>query len=140
MPAKWLRRARLSRLSINACIPYRKLIGAFPNIYKERKMVESIPGDLPDLTTSPAAASPRLPTIGDICFNDDPPLVDYDGSGHMVACHLRRAEMTDIRKPSPGQESPLLEVKNPKVEFSIRQSFTKSISSGRKDCPRRERH
>ena len=33
--------------------------------------------------------------------------------------------MTDIRKPSPGQESPLLEVKNLKVEFSIRQSFYK---------------
>jgi oligopeptide/dipeptide ABC transporter ATP-binding protein len=81
---------------VNKCLhPYtEKLIGAFPNIYKERKMVESIPGDPPDLYNPPPGcrfAARCHKSIGDICFNEDPPLVDYDGSGHMVACHLRRA-------------------------------------------------
>lgn len=33
--------------------------------------------------------------------------------------------MSDVRKPSSGQDTPLLEVKNLKVEFSIRQGFFK---------------
>lgn len=80
---------------VKKCLhPYtEKLIGAFPNIYKERKMVDSIPGDPPDLYNPPRGcrfAARCHECIGDICIEQDPPLIDLDGSGHMVACHLRR--------------------------------------------------
>ncbi len=74
--------------------PYtEKLIGAFPNIYKERKMVDSIPGDPPNLFNPPEGcrfAARCAKCMGDICFKEEPPLIDIDGKGHMVACHLRR--------------------------------------------------
>ncbi len=80
---------------VDKCLhPYtEKLIGAFPNIYKERKMVDSIPGDPPNLYNPPAGcrfAARCHKCIGEICFTEEPPLIDYDGAGHMVACHLRR--------------------------------------------------
>lgn len=82
---------------VKKCLhPYtEKLIGAFPNIYKERKMVDSIPGDPPDLYNPPRGcrfAARCHKCIGDICREQDPPQIDFDGSGHMVACHLRRSE------------------------------------------------
>ncbi len=80
---------------VQRCLhPYtEKLIGAFPNIYKERRLVDSIPGDPPDLFNPPsgcrfAARCHRF--LGDICHEVEPPLLDADGSGHMVACHLGR--------------------------------------------------
>jgi len=78
----------------NCLHPYtEKLINAFPNIYKERKMVDSIPGDPPDLYNPPKGCrfAPRChKKIGSICDTQDPALIDYNGEEHSVACHLRR--------------------------------------------------
>jgi peptide/nickel transport system ATP-binding protein len=75
--------------------PYtEKLITAFPNMYKERTMVDSIPGDPPDLFNPPPGCrfAPRCHCRdGEHCGKDEPPLVDIDGNGHFAACHLRRA-------------------------------------------------
>jgi peptide/nickel transport system ATP-binding protein len=78
----------------NCFHPYtEKLINAFPNIYQERKMVDSIPGDPPDLYNPPKGCrfAPRChKKIGDICDSVEPTLIDYSGKEHFVACHLRR--------------------------------------------------
>ncbi len=72
--------------------PYtEKLIKAFPNIYGERKMVESIPGVPPNLLSPPqgcrfAARCHRK--IGDVCQTIDPVLKHSGNGGHLVACHL----------------------------------------------------
>ncbi len=77
--------------------PYtEKLISAFPNIYAERRMVDSIPGNPPDLFNPPPGCrfSARChKRIGEICDTVDPPLVDFDGNGHCVACHLRGGDV-----------------------------------------------
>lgn len=79
----------------NSLHPYtKKLLSAFPNIYGERKMVDSIPGDPPDLYNPPAGCrfSERCHMIDSRICNpyEDPPLIDYTGNNHFVACHLRR--------------------------------------------------
>lgn len=80
----------------NSLHPYtQKLISAFPDIYGDRKMVESIPGDPPDLYNPPKGCrfAQRCHLINGqkICEVDiAPPLIDYTGNGHYVACHLRR--------------------------------------------------
>jgi len=78
----------------NCIHPYtEKLISAFPNIYKERKMVDSIQGDPPDLYNPPLGCrfAPRChKRIGDICDNKEPALINYNEKEHFVACHLRR--------------------------------------------------
>ena len=82
---------------VSLCLhPYtEKLIGAFPNIYKERRMVDSIPGDPPDLFTPPPGcrfAERCHKCLGEICRTVEPSLIDYDGKGHFVACHLRKGD------------------------------------------------
>ena len=71
--------------------PYtEKLITSFPNIYKERKMVDSIPGDPPDLFNPPPGclfAERCHVCAGDICTKMEPPLTDITGKGHYAACH-----------------------------------------------------
>lgn len=79
----------------NSLHPYtKKLISAFPNIYGERRMVDSIPGDPPDLYNPPEGCrfAERCHMKKDtICIpGEAPPLIDYTGNGHYVACHLRR--------------------------------------------------
>ncbi len=80
----------------NSLHPYtKKLISAFPNIYAERKMVDSIPGDPPDLYTPPPGCrfAKRCHMVGgkEVCQVEiHPPLIDYTGKGHYVACHLWR--------------------------------------------------
>ncbi len=73
--------------------PYtEKLIGAFPNIYKERKMMDSIPGDPPDLFNPPLGcrfAARCHKKIDNLCDQQEPALIDYDGKGHYVACFLK---------------------------------------------------
>ena len=73
--------------------PYtEKLINAFPNIYKPRIMVDSIPGDPPDLFAPPAGcrSSPRCDrAIKGLCDAVEPPLINMGGE-HYVACHLRK--------------------------------------------------
>jgi peptide/nickel transport system ATP-binding protein len=75
--------------------PYtEKLITAFPNIYKERKMVDSIPGEPPNLFNPPSGCrfAPRCHIMaGERCVTNEPFLVDTDGNGHFTACHLRSA-------------------------------------------------
>ncbi|MDR1703273.1 MAG: ABC transporter ATP-binding protein [Clostridiales bacterium] len=71
--------------------PYtEKLITAFPNIYKERRMVDSIPGDPPDLFEPPKGcrfAERCHVKIGDVCECEEPVLTDITGKGHYAACH-----------------------------------------------------
>jgi peptide/nickel transport system ATP-binding protein len=75
--------------------PYtEKLITAFPNIYGARKMVDSIPGDPPDLYNPPPGCrfSARCHKVcGEICSTVEPELKDL-GGGHRVACHLYDGE------------------------------------------------
>lgn len=82
------------RVVMNPCHPYTyKLINSFPNIYRERVMVESIPGDPPSLFDPPAGcrfADRCHMVMGEKCRACDPLLEDIDGEGHFVACHLRR--------------------------------------------------
>ena len=72
--------------------PYtEKLIKAFPNIYGERKMVESIPGIPPNLLNPPTGcrfAERCHKKIGKICEEVVPELEAIKGEGHMVSCHL----------------------------------------------------
>jgi peptide/nickel transport system ATP-binding protein len=72
--------------------PYtEKLIKAFPNIYGERKMVESIPGVPPNLLNPPTGcrfAERCHKKIGKICEEVVPELETIKETGHMVACHL----------------------------------------------------
>jgi len=68
-----------------------KLIHAFPNIYQPRVMVESIPGDPPDLFNPPPGCrfSERCEhAVKGLCDCKEPTLVDMGGE-HFVACHLR---------------------------------------------------
>ncbi len=77
--------------------PYtQRLISSFPNIYKERVMVQSIPGDPPDLFDPPpgcrfAARCHMCPT--EQCRCVEPLLLDENNDKHFVACHLRREEV-----------------------------------------------
>ncbi|MDI9472358.1 MAG: ABC transporter ATP-binding protein [Tissierellia bacterium] len=75
--------------------PYtEKLIGAFPNIYKERKMVDSIPGDPPDLFDPPPGCrfAPRCTEcIQGLCDEVEPELLEVRPA-HYVACHRRKAD------------------------------------------------
>lgn len=71
-----------------------KLIHAFPNIYKERQMVESIPGDPPNLLDPPTGCRfwPRCEhAVKGLCDVQEPVLKDMGGE-HYVACHLRGGE------------------------------------------------
>jgi len=72
--------------------PYtEKLIKAFPNIYGEREMVESIPGFPPNLLDPQKGclfADRCHKKIGEICEKVDPDLIKVGGKNHMVACHL----------------------------------------------------
>jgi peptide/nickel transport system ATP-binding protein len=73
--------------------PYtEKLITAFPNIYKERKMVDSIPGDPPDLFNPPPGCrfAPRCHVRTEYCDHHEPLLSDaHISKGHFSACHIR---------------------------------------------------
>lgn len=73
--------------------PYtQKLISAFPNIYKERVMVESIPGDPPDLFNPPVGcrfADRCHMQQTEECRTLEPTLLDDIRPEHFVACHRR---------------------------------------------------
>ncbi len=71
--------------------PYtEKLISSFPDLTKERKMVESIPGSPPNLLDPPAGCyfHPRCEYATDICRQEAPELKSI-GTDHLVACHHR---------------------------------------------------
>lgn len=70
--------------------PYsEKLIKAFPNIYGEKTMVESIPGNPPNLLNPPSGCRfhPRCERCIPICQQNIPEFVDF-GNEHLVACHV----------------------------------------------------
>ncbi len=70
--------------------PYsEKLIKAFPNIYGAKTMVESIPGNPPNLLDPPAGCRfhPRCGKCIDICKKEMPEFVNF-GNEHFVACHV----------------------------------------------------
>jgi peptide/nickel transport system ATP-binding protein len=73
--------------------PYtRKLIEAFPDIYGERKLAQSIPGNPPSLLSPPEGCRfhPRCEFARDICRVSEPALVTI-GDDHLAACHCRGA-------------------------------------------------
>jgi oligopeptide/dipeptide ABC transporter ATP-binding protein len=70
--------------------PYtRKLLGAFPNIRADRRTLEVIPGQPPDLLNPPPGCrfAPRCAFVMPVCSEVVPPEVTFD-DGVRVACHL----------------------------------------------------
>jgi len=70
--------------------PYtEKLIKAFPNIYGDKRMVESIPGAPPNLLNPPKGCRfhPRCHKCIGVCKTVAPEYTVFDG-GHFVACHV----------------------------------------------------
>ena len=71
--------------------PYtRKLIQAFPDIYGERKLAQSIPGNPPSLLSPPEGCRfhPRCEFARDTCRTVEPVLVPM-GKDHLAACHCQ---------------------------------------------------
>jgi peptide/nickel transport system ATP-binding protein len=66
-----------------------KLLGAFPNIRADRRTLEVIPGQPPDLRNPPKACpfAARCPMVRDVCREVMPPEVTLP-DGVRVACHL----------------------------------------------------
>ena len=66
-----------------------KLLGAFPNIRADRRTLEVIPGQPPDLRDPPKACrfADRCPMARDLCRQVAPPEVTLP-DGVRVACHL----------------------------------------------------
>jgi len=70
--------------------PYtRKLVGSFPNINADRRTLEVIPGQPPDLLTPPPGCrfAPRCEFAMKVCTEVVPPEVRFS-DGVRVACHL----------------------------------------------------
>jgi oligopeptide/dipeptide ABC transporter ATP-binding protein len=70
--------------------PYtQKLLGAFPNIHSDRRALDVIPGQIPDLADPPPGCRfhPRCPFAMPVCSVVVPPEVTFD-DGVRVACHL----------------------------------------------------
>jgi len=74
--------------------PYtRALFSAFPSLYGPRQPLAGLPGEVPDLTSSPSGCRfrPRCPDAVDACARDDPALEAASGTATTeVACLLRR--------------------------------------------------
>jgi oligopeptide/dipeptide ABC transporter ATP-binding protein len=66
-----------------------KLLGAFPNIHADRRTLDVIAGQPPDLRDPPSGCRfhPRCPMARDICREVVPPEIGF-GDGVRVACHL----------------------------------------------------
>jgi oligopeptide/dipeptide ABC transporter ATP-binding protein len=70
--------------------PYTQaLIRAYPNIRADRRTLEVIPGQLPDLRDPPPGCrfAGRCPQVMDICRTVTPPEIRFD-DGVSAACHL----------------------------------------------------
>jgi peptide/nickel transport system ATP-binding protein len=91
----------VSTVFTNPRHPYTaKLLGAFPNIRADRRTLEVIPGQPPDLREPPPACrfAPRCPMAREVCRRVLPPEVTLP-DGVRVACHLW-PEGTDGVKPA----------------------------------------
>jgi oligopeptide/dipeptide ABC transporter ATP-binding protein len=66
-----------------------KLLGAFPNIHADRRTLDVIAGQPPDLRDPPSGCRfhPRCPMARDICRDVVPPEIGF-GDEVRVACHL----------------------------------------------------
>jgi len=66
-----------------------KLLGAFPSIQADRRTLDTIPGQLPDLRDPPSGCRfhPRCPAAMAVCKEIVPPEVLFP-DGVRVACHL----------------------------------------------------
>jgi oligopeptide/dipeptide ABC transporter ATP-binding protein len=70
--------------------PYtQKLLSSFPNIHADRRTLDVIPGQPPDLRDPPPGCrfAARCPFVMDVCREVVPPEVTF-GDGVRVACHL----------------------------------------------------
>ena len=65
------------------------LINSFPNIKEEKRQLNSIPGNPPDLINPPSGCNfnPRCMYAQEICRTEEPQLKQID-NGHSVACHF----------------------------------------------------
>jgi peptide/nickel transport system ATP-binding protein len=66
------------------------IIRAFPSIKDQKRTLEGITGNPPDLIDPPSGCrfNTRCPYAEDVCRREEPELVEVE-KGHVVACHLR---------------------------------------------------
>ena len=87
--------------------PYtRKLLAAFPNIHADRRTLDVIPGQPPDLRTPPPGCrfAPRCGDAMPVCSVEAPAEVRFD-DGVRVACHLFTGSGAAVAAPGPGPVS-----------------------------------
>jgi peptide/nickel transport system ATP-binding protein len=80
--------------------PYtQRLLRAYPNIRRERKLIDEIPGYPPDLSQPQQGCRffPRCDVHLDICAGVEPPLVAV-GNGQLAACHLLDARSREVMR------------------------------------------
>jgi peptide/nickel transport system ATP-binding protein len=86
--------------------PYtQKLMAAFPNIHADRRTLDVIPGEPPDLRQPPPGCrfSPRCPFVMPVCREVVPPETTF--SGVRVACHLYPAGSDGVPVTVPPAEA-----------------------------------
>ena len=71
------------------------LIGAYPSIVGEKKILNFIPGSPPNLINPPRGCRfhPRCPYAKDVCSQEEPAYVEEE-PGHYAACHF----VTELRE------------------------------------------
>ena len=87
---KLVEQGPVARVFASPAHPYTKaLIGAFPNIHGERRLVSGIAGHPPQLIEPPAGCRfyERCPVHLAVCLSVDPAMRPA-GPGHDAACHL----------------------------------------------------
>jgi oligopeptide/dipeptide ABC transporter ATP-binding protein len=87
---KMAEEGRVERVFRRPRHPYTNLLlGAFPNIHADRRTLEVIPGQPPDLRDPPPGCRfhPRCPMAREVCHEVVPPEVSLP-DGTRVACHL----------------------------------------------------
>ncbi|HET9756236.1 MAG TPA: ABC transporter ATP-binding protein [Candidatus Limnocylindrales bacterium] len=106
--------------------PYTQaLLRAFPNIRADRRTLDVIPGNLPDLRDPPPGCrfAPRCPFAMDVCRVVTPPEVTMS-DGVRVACHLYPNHDAAIVEPAPiaqvGADAPVDDVVPPADNSNLR--------------------
>ena len=106
--------------------PYTQaLLRAFPNIRADRRTLDVIPGNLPDLRDPPPGCrfAPRCPFAMDVCRVVTPPEVTMS-DGVRVACHLYPTPDAAIVEPAPiaqvGADAPVDDVVPPADNSNLR--------------------
>ena len=88
-----------------------KLLGAFPNIHADRRTLDVIGGQPPDLRNPPTGCRfhPRCPMARDVCRDVVPPEITFP-DGVRVACHLWPAGSDGVTPAWSTPSRPELEV------------------------------